>query len=290
MSLTKLFEFYLWQYAGDLPQPIILWWQKKNVKILLGKASQLYTYHTLWSAQQNWGGLPIIDKTLLRQGCLIKDRSPDSCFVRYVCDRKGQPFCLQEDFNFLKHKIFLSKRSKKKPEDFYFIPEFGPIAERCQGDREGFHVYNQSMILEITDNSGRCVEDGTMGRTIVTYFLNHYMPFIRYDTGEQGLYCKKRCACGKKIFVPEPQKYCSININGRIFNQLNFDRIFCFYYLFISRYEVIGYEAGTLKIAIEPGIFWKDSLLGDITREISELTDHPPDRLAISLVRADKSR
>lgn len=51
--------------------------------------------------------------------------------------------------------------------------------------------------IEIVDNQGVSLSDGTAGNVIVTFFENYVTPFIRYQLGDQGFLHKEKCRCGR---------------------------------------------------------------------------------------------
>jgi len=47
------------------------------------------------------------------------------------------------------------------------------------------------------DDEGNPVRAGVPGRILVTDLTNFVMPFIRYETGDIGVWADKACACGR---------------------------------------------------------------------------------------------
>ena len=83
--------------------------------------------------------------------------------------------------------------------DQYVLEEIGVIGTECS-IHDGFHINSESIIVEITDESGKPLSEGEYGKVVVTDLLNYNMPFIRYDTGDQGIITFKPCTCG--IYTP----------------------------------------------------------------------------------------
>jgi len=76
--------------------------------------------------------------------------------------------------------------------------EVGLIASEC--DRhEGLHMNIDNLIIEFLDEEGQPVPPGKPGRIVVTDLFNKAMPFIRYDTGDIGVWTKTRCSCGRTL-------------------------------------------------------------------------------------------
>ena len=77
--------------------------------------------------------------------------------------------------------------------DRYGNREFGAIAAEC-GAHEGLHVNDSDMVVEIDSPD----PDRIPGPILITYLKNCAMPFIRYDTGDLGLWSSDRvCPCGR---------------------------------------------------------------------------------------------
>ncbi len=91
--------------------------------------------------------------------------------------------------------------------DSYGLKEIGVIGVECRA-HEGFHVYEESVLVEIVDEEGRALPPGMAGRVIVTRLSeNQVLPFIRYDTGDRGMTIASPCSCGLRA----PR----LSVNGR---------------------------------------------------------------------------
>ncbi|NCD41213.1 MAG: phenylacetate--CoA ligase family protein [Bacteroidia bacterium] len=77
--------------------------------------------------------------------------------------------------------------------DRYGNREFGPIAAECEA-HAGLHINEHDMLVEIDSPDPYEIP----GEIIVTYFRNRVMPFVRYNTGDIGVFAKGECACGRK--------------------------------------------------------------------------------------------
>lgn len=100
---------------------------------------------------------------------------------------------------------FLSETDRKYLENTFNCPvynlysnaEVGLIAFECQ-KRCGFHVNTANMYVEIVDEYGVPVQEGKIGRILVSAFDNKIMPIIRYDTADLGQWIEGACVCGLK--------------------------------------------------------------------------------------------
>lgn len=80
----------------------------------------------------------------------------------------------------------------------YGSQEGAPMAAQCpQG---GFHIAPESGIFEILelDGSGPC-PPGKVGRLVVTSFVVHGTPLIRYDIGDLAAWAEGECTCGRQM-------------------------------------------------------------------------------------------
>lgn len=77
----------------------------------------------------------------------------------------------------------------------YSNQECGLISQQCALGTE-YHINTASFYVEILDiEKDVPVEDGTLGRIVVTDLYNKAMPIIRYDTGDLGI-MSHECDCG----------------------------------------------------------------------------------------------
>lgn len=79
--------------------------------------------------------------------------------------------------------------------DLYGTREVGNIAWECRA-HQGMHINDDSMIIEILDQSGHEVSEGDEGEVVVTHLDSFDYPFIRYRLGDRALRQGGRCSCG----------------------------------------------------------------------------------------------
>ncbi len=80
--------------------------------------------------------------------------------------------------------------------DRYGTREVGNVANEC--DRhEGLHVFGETTVVEIVDESGLAVKEGEEGEILVTNLLNYTMPLIRYRIGDRAVRGAELCSCGR---------------------------------------------------------------------------------------------
>lgn len=76
--------------------------------------------------------------------------------------------------------------------DRYGNREAGAIAAECDAHL-GLHINEHDFFVEI-ESSDPYQEPGPI---LITYLANRAMPFIRYDTGDLGLWAEGECPCGR---------------------------------------------------------------------------------------------
>ena len=80
--------------------------------------------------------------------------------------------------------------------DRYGGREAGGMAGEC-GGREGLHVFGDTVVLEVVDDSGHEVGEGEEGDVLVTTLWNYTMPLIRYRVGDRAIRGPNGCSCGR---------------------------------------------------------------------------------------------
>ncbi|MBM7690778.1 phenylacetate-CoA ligase [Peribacillus deserti] len=77
----------------------------------------------------------------------------------------------------------------------YGLGEVGMCAVQCE--KSHYHIL-PTYYVEVVDNEGKTVEDGTEGEIVVTDYYSRSYPFIRYGTGDLGIMRHDDCGCGIK--------------------------------------------------------------------------------------------
>ena len=65
--------------------------------------------------------------------------------------------------------------------------------------RQGCHLREADIFLEIVDTQGRSVADGAWGEIVLTTLTRTGMPLIRYRTGDISRFLASRCVCGSNL-------------------------------------------------------------------------------------------
>jgi phenylacetate-CoA ligase len=82
--------------------------------------------------------------------------------------------------------------------DCYGLGEGLQCAAQCE-EYDALHEHMHGVIVEIVDGDGRPVEDGELGRVVVTRLEAGPMPLIRYDTGDAASFVAGPCGCGREL-------------------------------------------------------------------------------------------
>jgi phenylacetate-CoA ligase len=119
--------------------------------------------------------------------------SDDGAFPLRLVATRGE--VLHGDARRILEKVFTCRVA-----DFYNSEEVGNMAWECPADASSLHVNTDGCVLEVVDDAGDPVPEGTEGRVLVTNLYNWTMPFIRYDLHDRGVMLdgEGRCACGHR--------------------------------------------------------------------------------------------
>jgi len=138
--------------------------------------------------------------------------------------------------------------------DTYGCNDGGVYAFECE-HHDGYHVGDESCLVEVVDDQGRPVPDGEVGRIVTTHLVNRAHPFLRYATGDMGAISAEPCACGRGLsrivqlqgrerdFVVTPD---GRRIHGAFFN--HFEPFYASPW--ISRFQVYQGQVGRLEVRL----------------------------------------
>ena len=80
--------------------------------------------------------------------------------------------------------------------DAYGAGDGGILSHECPC-HSGFHITEQSCIIEITDQQGHPLPDGQTGYVCTTDLDNYAFPFLRYHVGDMAYLKTEPCTCGR---------------------------------------------------------------------------------------------
>ncbi len=170
--------------------------------------------------------------------------------------------------------------------NFYGSREVNNIAAECPA-HEGLHVFASGRIVEIVDDDGQPVPDGTVGNVAVTDLANYAFPFVRYLIGDMAVKKAAPCSCGRGYPLLEQIKGRSsdmIVVNGKYIHGAFFTLLF-HGKPEITQFQLIQEDDQTLRLLLvskekEPEV---EGILSEIRRMTGanvridiELTDYIP--------------
>lgn len=81
--------------------------------------------------------------------------------------------------------------------DAYSGVEACCLASECE--HHNLHVSSDVGIIELLDEKGLPVKEGTPGEIVATGLINFAQPLIRYRTGDYAVFSNEVCECGRKM-------------------------------------------------------------------------------------------
>ena len=94
-------------------------------------------------------------------------------------------------------KEFLEATFDCKVYNDYGACELGHVAFECPQGR--MHLSIENCCIEILDNNDRPVDDGKIGKVVLTNLVNFAMPLIRYEIGDMASLSTENCPCGMSL-------------------------------------------------------------------------------------------
>jgi phenylacetate-CoA ligase len=153
--------------------------------------------------------------------------------------------------------------------DTYGLADGGVTAFECE-EHAGLHIDTERSVLEIVDSNGEQMGKGD-GRIVATSLYNYAMPFLRYDTGDDGNITDEPCACGRGYKILK-------EVNGRTVDVLvtpegKSIHGWFFLYIFweqqgIEEYQVIQETLDRILIKIVPDEHFDERQLDRIRRVV----------------------
>ncbi len=67
------------------------------------------------------------------------------------------------------------------------------------GAKNGMHIRENDLLIEIVDDKGNWVQKGETGNIVLTTLSHEAMPLIRYQTGDNGALSAYPCRCGSVL-------------------------------------------------------------------------------------------
>ena len=153
--------------------------------------------------------------------------------------------------------------------DTYGLADGGVTAFECE-EHAGLHIDTEKSVLEVVDSNGEQMSKGE-GRIVATSLYNYAMPFLRYDTGDDGNLLDTPCTCGRGYKLLK-------EVNGRTVDVLvtpegKSIHGWFFLYIFweqqgIAEYQVIQETLEKIVIKIVPDESFDERQLDRIRRVV----------------------
>lgn len=164
----------------------------------------------------------------------------------------------------------------------------GATANQCEL-RQGLHLCEPTLYVEVVDESGRPVPDGTPGEILLTQLHNHGMPLFRYRIGDRGVMDPEPCPCGRPHRVLK-------ELLGRVTERIHtpdgrvLDSLYFVHLLgvvlnsgWLDRFQVVQDRTDEVRVALVP---WEGSSQEDREAGLRAVTDELTESLGPS-VRLD---
>jgi phenylacetate-CoA ligase len=148
--------------------------------------------------------------------------------------------------------------------DTYSCEEAGNLAASCPGGH-GYHVHDESVLLEVVDESGEPCRPGETGRVLVTDLQNYGFPLIRYELGDMAVAgAPEPCPCGRglsrlggivgrtwsRLLAVDGTRHCSSVLRTEVFDGERAIRsgiLGC-----VRRFRFVQTERGSVEVLVVP--------------------------------------
>ena len=150
----------------------------------------------------------------------------------------------------------------------------------CKYDLDYYYIMSPHIYLEIVDDDGNPVPDGTLGHVLVTCLTNIAMPLIRYKLGDLAIKLPKEDYPDNRLLnYPLLQKIIGRETDivktskGITLNVHSFTGVLE-YFQEIKQYKIIqnNLESIQIEYIVEPGIPFDKTVLNDIKTKLNTLT------------------
>lgn len=170
----------------------------------------------------------------------------------------------------------------------YGSREFSNVAQQCE-EVGGLHIFSTRIHVEVVRPDGAACAPGERGEIVITDLINDAMPFIRYRTGDIGVWTNDPCPCGRGLpmlaAVEGRVSEIIVGLNGKYYSCQS-PRLFGADIPGIGQMQVIQESLHDIEIRIVPDGNWGESsreqlvyrmreLLGAVTVTVT-LTDNIP--------------
>jgi len=149
--------------------------------------------------------------------------------------------------------------------DGYGAGDGGILTHECYM-HEGYHITEESSIIEICNRNGAILSDGEVGNVIATDLNNFSFPFIRYKVGDMANIEKNICSCGRKskligkvlgrtgklLYTKTGVPVSPTMLPILLYHDLDFNKVENQYiYNKIDRFQIVQDKYGDLKVLLK---------------------------------------
>jgi len=174
--------------------------------------------------------------------------------------------------------------------DDYSSEELTRIASQCR--HLNYHLFEDINYVEIVDDRGQPVREGTVGNIVGTNLHNRAMPFLRYLQGDRGAIRSQSCPCGRTFRVLEKlegRKNDAFALPGGELLSSGFllDLTYAVFLDFdgaVSSFCLIQEMPETWTLEMVRGSRWSTELEQRIPRQLEQKLDRPGIRIVPKLV------
>ncbi len=206
-SMHRSVQMFWWEWAGYKPGDKLL---QTGITPNRGfiKGMKDFLFRTDYVSAYNLDSSAVLTK--LRQ----LQKSPAKHFMGYasslyvfakvaeennINDVRFESVVSWGDKMFPHFRALIEKQFSTRVQDTYACTEGAMIAAQCQFGK--YHIMIPQVHLEIVDDEGSPVPNGTLGKVLVTRLDNYVMPLIRYYLGDLAVIDEDQtpCMCGRNL-------------------------------------------------------------------------------------------
>jgi phenylacetate-CoA ligase len=174
--------------------------------------------------------------------------------------------------------------------DDYSSEELTRIASQCRGLQ--YHLFEDVNYIEIVDDKGQIVPDGTVGNIVGTNLHNRAMPLLRYMQGDRGAVRSSTCSCGRTFRVLEKlegrRNDSFLLPDGRLLSSgflldLTYE-IFLSYEQAVRAFCLLQDKPDVWTLELVPGSHWSADLERKIPQDLTAKLNEPSVRIELRIV------
>ncbi|GEM_PF-2456071 len=174
--------------------------------------------------------------------------------------------------------------------NLYGMEEIGTVGTECRLHC-GFHIAEESYLVEILDSDGNLLPTDTFGRVVITSFYNDSMPFIKYDTGDEGMIFKKSCACGlsSRLLIIQSRRGGHLTVGGVRYNAIELSYSLGEFSDTIFRYQIVKTAEGKIELHVIPTVDFHESDVATISEKWRQKFKIIPKIILVDSLTTDRS-